>query len=793
MSVINPNRPETLSQDKAQLASLRNQAQKALEENRPEAAIALLQGRAALDSSGQSQALLAAAHFRQENYTEAVTNYQAALSRDPKNAQLQEQLQLAIDNRESEVHVDITFNPTDLAKLQGTPEPGPAPRVAGPNFTPQIPESTLGKVGYYAKAIGKGAIKLAGHAAGALIGGGVGVAARLFGQEETGEIWTTWSRRNQVKGLLMLSEMRRHLNENNLYNTYPEGHLTGFAEKGMKAPEWTRWARTADGSWNNWEDPKEGAAGTRFGRNINPELCKVDEENLLYPNPREISRVLMTRDEGFKEVPFLNMLAASWIQFQNHDWVSHGENRTDAFYEIPLAKDDPARQKLHMTHMFVPKGETDPMRRADETSPAPVHINEVTHWWDGSQIYGSDQKTQDSLRSGVDGKLTLDEKGNLPVDKHGVEMTGFRRNWWIGLTMLHTLFAREHNSICDMLKEKNPDWDDQKLFQTARLVNAAVMAKIHTVEWTPAVLPNKMLHSAMNANWYGAATKWIRSPENRKTVADIDLRNDVAGGLVGGKLQKFGVPESRTEEFTAVYRLHPLLPDQLDFKKIGDPEGGIQVPLNQTRQAASKKITDSMEMSDLLYSFGNQAPGQLVLNNYPQALQDLSVPGFAFFDLAAVDIIRDRERGIPRYNEFRRQFNLQPIKSFDDLTDNKTQVEKLKQVYNNDVEKLDLLVGTLAEGHRPENFGFGETLFQVFILNASRRLMDDRFFTDSYNAETYTQEGLQWVDDTTMKDVLLRHYPELSQTGLANVENAFEPWDVGPLDPARHPLMQYSA
>lgn len=785
-----------LSQQQTQATAVTfdtSKAQQALEENRVEDAIHLLQGRATQDPSGKSQAMLAAAYFRQQNYSEAANLYQAALGKDPQNPLLKEQLQLSIDNRESEVQVDIAFNPTDLSRLQGSPEPGPAPRVAGPNYRTNVPESTLGKIGYYTKAVSRGALKMLGHVGGALVGGAVGAAARVFGQEETGEIWTTWSRRNQVKGMLMLAEMRRNMNENNLYNTYPEGHLTGFAEKGMEAPEWTQWARTADGSWNNPADPKEGAAGTRFGRNINPELCKVDEENLLYPNPREISRELMTRNEGFKEVPFLNMLAATWIQFQNHDWVSHGENKTNEFYEIPLAKDDPARQKLHMTHMFVPKGETDPMRRADETGPAPVHINEVTHWWDGSQIYGSDQKTQDMLRSGEDGKLAMGEDGRLPVDKDGVEMTGFRRNWWVGLSLLHTLFAREHNSICDMLKEKNPEWDDQKLFQTARLINAAVMAKIHTVEWTPAVLPNKMLHSAMNANWYGAATKWLRNPEGRKTVADIDLRNEVVGGLVGGKTEKHGVPESRTEEFTAVYRLHPLLPDALELQKIGDKEGGIEIPLNQTRQAASKKITDSMEMSDLLYSFGKQEPGQLVLNNYPQSLQDLSVPGFAFFDLAAVDIIRDRERGIPRYNEFRRQFNLNPIEKFEDLSDDKTQVEKLKKVYNNDVEKLDLLVGTLAEGHRPENFGFGETLFQVFILNASRRLHDDRFFTESYNAETYTPEGLQWVDDVTMKDVLLRHHPELSETGLANVENAFEPWDEGPLDPARHPLRQYSA
>jgi hypothetical protein len=138
---------------------------------------------------------------------------------------------------------------------------------------------------------------------------------------------------------------------------------------------------------------------------------------------------------------------------------------------------------------------------------------------------------------------------------------------------------------------------------------------------------------------------------------------------------------------------------------------------------------------------------------------------------------------------------MNPICSFDDLTPNKEHVEKLKQVYGDkseDVEKLDLLIGTLSEGYRPTGFGFGETMFQIFILNATRRLQADRFYTDNYNEETYTKEGLDWIDNSTFRYVLLRNYPELAHTGLANVTNAFEPWDTQQrLDPERHPLRAF--
>jgi hypothetical protein len=181
-----------------------------------------------------------------------------------------------------------------------------------------------------------------------------------------------------------------------------------------------------------------------------------------------------------------------------------------------------------------------------------------------------------------------------------------------------------------------------------------------------------------------------------------------------------------------------------------------------------------------------------VLNNFPRFMQELSVAGNTFLDVGTVDILRARERGVPRYNEFRRQLGLNPIQSFDDLTDDRAITKKLESVYGSGrkgVEDLDLLIGTLAEANRPKGFGFGETVFQIFILSASRRLQADRFYTDCYNEDVYTPEGLRWIDQTDLKTVILRHYPELAHTGLGNIKNAFEPWDDGPdLRPEQHPL-----
>jgi Animal haem peroxidase len=108
---------------------------------------------------------------------------------------------------------------------------------------------------------------------------------------------------------------------------------------------------------------------------------------------------------------------------------------------------------------------------------------------------------------------------------------------------------------------------------------------------------------------------------------------------------------------------------------------------------------------------------------------------------------------------------------------------------------VDTVVGWLAESARPHGFAISETQFQVFILNASRRLFSDRFFTSSFRPEFYTHLGIKWVNEngpdgimmektkvnghegevSPLKRALLRTIPELSPE-LNRVVNVFDPW-----------------
>ena len=156
--------------------------------------------------------------------------------------------------------------------------------------------------------------------------------------------------------------------------------------------------------------------------------------------------------------------------------------------------------------------------------------------------------------------------------------------------------------------------------------------------------------------------------------------------------------------------------------------------------------------------------------------------------MAVVDIIRDRERGVPRYNNFRRAVNLEPLKTWDDFIDTKAApevqsrqrkvVETMKEVYRGDLEAVDFVVGCLAEGVRPPGFVFGETQFQIFIAMASRRLFSDRFYTESYTPAVYTQFGIDHVDNNNFYHMIVRHFPRMAQfMNESHKENAFQPWN----------------
>ncbi len=290
-----------------------------------------------------------------------------------------------------------------------------------------------------------------------------------------------------------------------------------------------------------------------------------------------------------------------------------------------------------------------------------------------------------------------------------------------------------------------------------------------------------------------------------------------------------------------------MVPDLIELRRWDDDPNLIRhkVPVVDTFRGRATGAMRERGLASWALSMGRQRLGLLTLQNHPHFLQSLELPRLQSatgkIDVVALDLIRDRERGVPRFNEFRRQYGLQQLTSFDDFIDprlargtpERAEQERLvgilREVYGqhrcdaskvitaaqrnpdgtpindclgrpdgslvDNVEDVDTVVGWLSEFARPHGFAISETQFQVFILNASRRLFSDRFFTSSFRPEFYSHLGVRWVTDngpdgtvmergrpnghemevSPLKRVLLRTVPELAPE-LASVVNAFDPW-----------------
>ena len=336
----------------------------------------------------------------------------------------------------------------------------------------------------------------------------------------------------------------------------------------------------------------------------------------------------------------------------------------------------------------------------------------------------------------------------------------------------------------------------------------------------------------MNANWNGLVAKGDpvvnkvlgniittslgRSQEVKKTNELYSIFATAGPGIFGigskvhgyditnpkytnGGVNHFGSPFNFPEEFVSVYRLHPLMPDLLEYRELDKDPNKIaeKIAVISTFEGRATEFMRTRGMANWGLTIGRQRLGLLELHNSPVFLQNLKLPRLktetGLIDVNALDIIRDREHGVPRFNEFRRQYGLRQLTRFDDFIDHslpendyrrqeqEETVKTMREIYGqhvcdvskkitdaqldenrqaindclghpngtliDNIEDVDTIVGYLAEPTRPHGFAISETQFVVFILNASRRLFSDRFLTSSFRAEFYTTLGLNWVNN----------------------------------------------
>ncbi len=500
--------------------------------------------------------------------------------------------------------------------------------------------------------------------------------------------------------------------------------------------------RSFDGSGNNISNPTMGQAGTSLSRLMSNGYGDgiSTPGGQTRPNPRILSNALFAQDVAISDHMGLSDFLWTFGQFIDHDVVAVFENPTEPAL-IPVDFDDP-----HFNPGGIIPNVMIPMFRnmpapgtGTNTSNPRGHLNELTHWLDGSNIYGSSQETADWLRSFADGKMktstgdllpwntTTGEKGD-PVDPNAPHMddaVGIASRLFVAgdaraneqplLNACHTVFVREHNRMCDVLIQDHPDWTDEEIFQEARRWTVGIYQAIVFEEWLPAMGVHLPDYAGYDSSVDGSIS-------NIFSAAAFRLGHTLLNGTIQ-RLDADGnvIPSGNLTLAQAFFN-----PDIVESTGLDPFFKGMAV---QVEQAMDCKLIDDVRN----FLFGP--------------------PGAGGLDLAAININRGRERGLPDLNTLRSDLGLPIFNDFSDINSDTESTDALAAAYTN-INEIDAWVGMLSEEPMADAL-FGESIMEIMVQQFQALRDADRFYYQ--NDPAFSVYDKMVIQGTTFKEVIMRN------------------------------------
>ena len=467
--------------------------------------------------------------------------------------------------------------------------------------------------------------------------------------------------------------------------------------------------RSIDGTGNNPIDPTLGAANVPLLRNTT--IGYGDGHGTPaggdQKSAREISNDVFAQDHLVPCAKNVADFLWDWGQFVDHDIDMTPAADPIEPFNIPVPLGDP---------WFDPNGTGTQVIELDRSLYQIVdsvrqQTNTITAFLDGSQVYGSDDARALELRT-LDGtgRLKTSDGNLLPYNVDGFpnqpdnSATYFlagdvRANEQVDLTALQTLFMREHNYWAGLIKQRYPQLDDDGIYYRARAIVGAEIEIITYRDFIPLLLgPNAL-------------------PPYRGYDRNVN-------------------PGIENSFSTAAYRVgHTMLSPVLkrldsNNQSIGD--------LNLADAFFNPTEISGYGIDVYLRGLAQQIPQEVDCYMVDAVRNFLfGPPGAGGFDLAALNIQRGRDHGLPRYNQVRMDFGLAPKTSFADVTSNPDLQWKLATAYAT-VNDLDVWVGALAEDHY--NGGLcGELVFTILRDQFTRLRDGDRFWYQTYMPQAFVQ------------------------------------------------------
>ncbi|XP_072917938.1 peroxidasin homolog [Hemitrygon akajei] len=542
--------------------------------------------------------------------------------------------------------------------------------------------------------------------------------------------------------------------------------------------------RTHDGTCNNLQHPMWGASLTAFERLLKPvyengfnlprgSSVNPDESRHPLPLPRLVSTTMIGTEAISPDDQYTHLLM-QWGQFLDHDLdltvaalsmsrFSDGEPCNKFCTNDPpcfpvLIPDDDPRVKNGRCMFFV---RSSPVCGSGMTSllmnsvyPR-EQINHLTSYIDASNVYGSTEHESQELRD-----LTIQRgllKTGQVVPKSGKHLLPFatgpptecmrdtnespipcflagdhRSNEHIALTAVHTLWFREHNRIAEELLKLNPHWDGDTIYHEARKIVAAQMQHITYEHWLTKILGD--VGMKMLGDYKGYNPNINAGIVNAFATAAFRFGHTLVNPILYRLNESFQpIPEGHLPLHKAFFSPFRLI-----------QEGGID-PLLRGLFAVAGKM---------------RVPTELLNLELTEKL--FSMVHAVSLDLAAMNIQRGRDHGIPPYNDYRVFCNLTSAHDFEDLKNEIKNPEirkKLERLYGTP-RNIDLWPALMVEDLIPGT-RVGPTLLCLLSTQFRRLREGDRFWYE--NPGVFTPAQLTQIKQASLARVICDNGDNIQQ------------------------------
>jgi prostaglandin-endoperoxide synthase 2 len=285
-------------------------------------------------------------------------------------------------------------------------------------------------------------------------------------------------------------------------------------------------------------------------------------------------------------------------------------------------------------------------------------------------------------------------------------------NSTIGNTVMNIVFLREHNRVAGLLAAENPEWDDERVFQTARNILIVMLLKLVVEEYITHIGPFNFPLEVV------------------PLIADEERWNRTNWCAI---------------EFNLLYRWHPLVPDTI---------GTGPNALDATGFRNNNTLVLEQGIEAITAMCSKEPAGKICLLNTPAFLVDNSPYGPS---VEQVTVGLTRKARLRSFNDYREAYGLSRLASFDDLTSNAEVKQRLKALYG-DIDKLEWYVGIFAEEYADYE-RMGELMSYMVANDAfTQALTNPLLARNVFNEATFTKTGLSIIKDTgSLQQIVARN------------------------------------